>query len=202
MAVGREQVPERLWREIEPLIPRPARRFRYPGRKRLEERACLEGILTVLRHGIPWRALPAAPGLPSGKTCWRRLDEWERAGVWPRVLERLQARLADAERIDWARAIVDASFVAAKRGARRRARVPPTAATTATPCARRSPNAGSRRRSSPGAAPARGACAIRRSASAGRSSARTPGCTTTAASASAGSGVRSFTRRCCSSPAH
>jgi len=101
------------------LIPKVERRFRYPGRKRHDDRACLEGILYVLRHGVPWRALPRLEGLPSGQTCWRRLDEWERAGVWAALLERLQQRLAEAERIDWSRAIVDASLVDAKRGAPR-----------------------------------------------------------------------------------
>jgi len=65
------------------------------------------------------RMLPRLEGLPSGQTCWRRLDEWERAGVWAALLERLQQRLAEAERIDWSRAIVDASLVDAKRGAPR-----------------------------------------------------------------------------------
>jgi transposase len=119
MAAESWRVPDRLWAEIEPLIPTVERRFRYPGRKRVADRACLEGILYVLRHAIPWRALPRLEGLPSGQTCWRRLDEWERAGVWPRLMVRLQQLLAEAEGIDWSRAIVDASLVDAKRGARR-----------------------------------------------------------------------------------
>src|SRR5205085_4634533 len=96
IVVVRVRVPLVVWRELQPLIPVPERRFRFPGRKRLDDRACLEGILTVLRYGIPWRALPGGGGLPSGNTCWRRLDEWERAGVWPQLMARLQARLAEA----------------------------------------------------------------------------------------------------------
>jgi transposase len=119
MAAEPWRVPDRLWCELEPLLPRVERRFRYPGRRRHDDRACLEGILYVLRFGIPWRALPRFAGLPSGQTCWRRLDEWERAGVWPTLMLRLQERLAQAERIDWSRAIVDASIVDAKRGAAR-----------------------------------------------------------------------------------
>jgi transposase len=49
----------------------------------------------VLRYGIPWKALPQLEGEPSGKTCWRRLDEWERAGVWPKLIERLHGRSGD-----------------------------------------------------------------------------------------------------------
>lgn len=108
-----------MWEQIEPLIPKVERRSRYPGRKRLPDRGCLEGILYVLRHGIPWRALPRLEGLPSGQTCWRRLDEWEQAGVWPRLLGGLQQLLLEAEGIDGSRAIVDASLVDAKRGAPR-----------------------------------------------------------------------------------
>ncbi len=117
MSVLQMSVPDALWMELDPLIPRPARRFRYPGRKRYEERACLEGILYVLRWGIPWRALPREPGTPSGNTCWRRLDEWQRLGVWEQLVERLQARLAAADSIAWERAIADATIVPAKRGA-------------------------------------------------------------------------------------
>jgi len=127
------RVSDRLWAEVEPLLPRVERRFRYPGRKRCDDRACLEGILYVLRYGIPWRALPAIAGFPSGQTCWRRLDEWERAGVWPALMARLQARLERAGELDWSRAIVDASLVDAKRGARRsRARSVAAAAAAST----------------------------------------------------------------------
>ena len=119
MAVKPWIVSDELWERIEPLLPKVERRFRYPGRKRVSDRACLEGILYVLRHGIPWRALPRLEGLPSGPTCWRRFDQWEKAGVWSRLLPRLQTLLVDAGGIDWSRTIIDASLVDAKRGARR-----------------------------------------------------------------------------------
>lgn len=113
------RVSDRLWAEIEPLLPKVERRFRYPGRKRIDDRRCLEGILYVLRHGIPWRALPRGEGFPSGQTCWRRLAEWQRAGVWEQLMACLRARLAAAEAIEWSHVIVDASLVDAKRGAKR-----------------------------------------------------------------------------------
>jgi transposase len=122
------KVPEALWDEIESLIPVPERRFRYPGRRRFSERACLEGILTVLRWGIPWAELPQVTGMPSGQTCWRRFDQWQRAGVWPQLVERLQQRLAKADQIDWQRAIIDSTIVPAKRGAARSGKTLPIAA--------------------------------------------------------------------------
>lgn len=76
-------IDDRLWNVLEPLIP-PAkqRRFRYPGRKRLPDRAALNGILYVLKTGIPWRALPPELGFGSGVSCWRRLRDWRVAGIW------------------------------------------------------------------------------------------------------------------------
>jgi transposase len=130
MAAEPWRVSDRLWEQVEPLIPKVERRFRYPGRRRVSDRACLEGILYVLRHGIPWRALPRFEGLPSGQTCWRRLDQWEKAGVWSRLMLGLQGLLVEAEGVDWSRAIVDASLIDAKRGARR-----PRAQSAAAPAA-------------------------------------------------------------------
>lgn len=115
------RVSDRLWAEIEPLVPRVERRYRFPGRKRHDDRACLEGILYVLRYAIPWAELPAAEGWPSGQTCWRRFHEWRRAGVWERLLVRVQQLLEAEGMSDWSRAIVDASLVDTKKGAARSA---------------------------------------------------------------------------------
>jgi transposase len=98
------------------------RRFHYPGRKRLPDREALQGILFVLQTGISWTHVPAELGFGSGVTCWRRLDEWQKAGVWERLHEVLLARLRAAGEIEWSRAVADASHVQAKKGAPRRAR--------------------------------------------------------------------------------
>jgi transposase len=115
------RVSDRLWLEVEPLIPKVPRRFCNPGRKRHDDRACLEGILYVLRYAIPWAELPAAEGWPSGQTCWRRFHEWRRAGVWERLLSRMQTLLEQEGMADWSRAIADASLVDTKKGAARQA---------------------------------------------------------------------------------
>ena len=115
-------MPDRLWELVEPLLPKPTRRFRYPGRKRLGDRETLRGILFVLYTGIAWRHLPLELGFGSGATCRRRLDEWQAAGVWDRLHELLLARLQQAGEIEWSRAVVDGSHVQAKKGAPKRAR--------------------------------------------------------------------------------
>jgi transposase len=122
MAVAPWIVPDLLWELVEPLLPRVERRFRFPGRKRLDDRAALQGILFVLHTGIAWRHLPLELGFGSGSTCYRRLDQWQRAGVWERLHALLLAELRTAGEIEWSRAVVDSSHVQAKKGAPRRAR--------------------------------------------------------------------------------
>jgi transposase len=122
MAVAPWIVPDGLWRRFEPLLPRRERRFRYPGRKRLDDRAALQGILFVLHTGIAWRHLPRELGFGSGSTCYRRLCEWQEAGVWEKLHALLLAELHAAGEIEWSRAVADSSHVQAKKGAPKRAR--------------------------------------------------------------------------------
>lgn len=112
-------VSDELWERIEPLLPNVARRYRYPGRKRVPDRAALTGILFVLKTGIPWEHLPQEMGCGSGMTCWRRLRDWNEAGVWERLHQLLLDELQDSEQLDWSRAVVDSSHVRAKGGAPR-----------------------------------------------------------------------------------
>jgi transposase len=110
-------LPDALWAKIEPLLPRPKRRrFRYPGRKPLDRRKALTGILFVLRTGIRWNDLPAELGCGSGSRCRRYLAAWHRAGVWSRLHALLLAELDDAGKIDWSRAAVDSSSTRALGG--------------------------------------------------------------------------------------
>ena len=79
------EVPDGLWERIEPLLPARQRRFRYPGRKPLDDRRVLQGILFVLHTGIGWEHLPQELGFGCGMTAWRRLRVWQQAGVWERL---------------------------------------------------------------------------------------------------------------------
>lgn len=125
--MAREILSDELWAEIEPLLPEPKpRRFRFPGRKPMESRKALTGILFVLRTGIPWEMLPKEMGCGSGMSCWRYLHAWHKAGVWQKVHELLLAKLQAAEQIDWSRAIVDSASVRAVFGGRKSARIPRT----------------------------------------------------------------------------
>ena len=109
-------VSDDLWAEIEPLLP-PEPPKPKGGRPRVPDRACLTGILFVLRSGIPWELLPQEMGCGSGMTCWRRLRDWQAADVWHRLHRKLLDKLGEADRIDWSRAALDSRTLPAKRGA-------------------------------------------------------------------------------------
>ena len=105
---------EAQWSIIEPLLPKPVQ-SRKGGRKRIDHRRVLEGILWVLRTGARWQDLPEK--CPSPSTCWRRLRDWEAQGLWVEVWRTFLADLDEAGWLDWEEAFVDASFFPAKKGA-------------------------------------------------------------------------------------
>jgi transposase len=113
---------DELWELIKPILPkRPARP--KGGRPPVPDRQALTGILFVLRTGIPWEYLPQEMSCGSGMTCWRRLHEWQKAGVWEKVHRLLLNKLRRADQIDWSRAIVDSASVRAVFGGRKQARI-------------------------------------------------------------------------------
>lgn len=118
---------DKLWAIIAPLLPAPKpRRFRYPGRKPIDNRRALTGILFVLKTGMSWEDLPQEMGCGSGMTCWRRLRDWQAAGVWQQLHEVLLAKLRAADQIDWSRAVVDSASLRALKGGPKPARIPRT----------------------------------------------------------------------------
>ena len=108
-------VTDELWALVAPLLPK-RRAQPKGGRPWVDDRAVLTGILFVLRSGIPWRMLPPEMGCGSGVTCWRRLREWQRRGVWKRLHRVMLDRLAAADQIDWTRAALDSRSLPAKKG--------------------------------------------------------------------------------------
>src|SRR4030065_226859 len=107
----RRELSDAQWQLIEPHLP-PKKRV---GRPRADDRRTLEGILWVLRSGARWQDLPREFGSPI--TCWRRLRAWEEAGVWETLWRAILASLEAKQKLDWAQAFLDGSFVPAKKGA-------------------------------------------------------------------------------------
>ena len=106
-----------LWKRLEPLVPK-VKPSPAGGRPRLDDERALNGIIFVLRTGIPWEDLPQELGFGSGMTCWRRLRDWQAAGVWHRLHLLLLAELRGAGQLDLSRASLDGSTVPSPRGAR------------------------------------------------------------------------------------
>ena len=129
-------VSDDLWAAVAPLLPIEPPKPKG-GRPRLPDRAALTGILFVLKSGLPWEMLPAEMGCGSGMSCWRRLRDWQDAGVWTALHRVLLDHLQAAGQIDWRRAALDSASVPAKGGDLGSGRTRPIAASPA-------PNATSR----------------------------------------------------------
>ena len=115
--MGKQLIPDDLWKIIEPLLP-PEPPKPKGGRPRIPDRAAFTGIVFVLKSGLQWEMLPQEMGCGSGMTCWRRLRDWEKAGVWEKVHKLLLDSLNQAGAIDWTRASLDSQTVSA-RGVKR-----------------------------------------------------------------------------------
>ena len=113
--MAKQLASDELWMIIEPLLPLEPPKPNG-GRPRVPGRVALAGIIFVLKSGIPWGMLPKGLGFGSGVTCWRRLRDWQKAGVWRELHRALLNELGKAGLIDWSRASVDSATVPAKRG--------------------------------------------------------------------------------------
>ena len=113
--MARTLVSDELWEMIGPLLPAEPPKPKG-GRPRIDDRKALTGVVFVLKTGIPWEDLPQEMGCGSGMTCWRRLRDWQQAGVWDRLHQKLLEQLHRSDRIDWSRAVVDSASVRAVLG--------------------------------------------------------------------------------------
>ncbi|GAB3661212.1 hypothetical protein GCM10028833_41220 [Glycomyces tarimensis] len=109
-------VEDTLWARIEPLIPKRERRPGTPGRKPLDDRKALCGVLFVLYTGIQWQWLPQELGFGCGMTCWRRLRDWQEAGVWEALHRVLLDELNGFGELDLDRVVVDAAHLRSLKG--------------------------------------------------------------------------------------
>jgi transposase len=102
------------WEQLEPHFPKhlPSPKG---GRPWISNRECLEGILWLLRAGSRWRDIPV--DLPSGSTCWRRLQEWAGEGILEEIHALLMEELDEQEALDFDELLADATFIRAKKGA-------------------------------------------------------------------------------------
>jgi transposase len=99
-----------LWVAIGPIIPKQ----KAPGTPRrlpVTNRKAMLGVLYVLLNVCAWNAVPKE--YDSGPTCWRRLIEWQRKGVWKRIWKVMLDRAEPSMRL----ALIDSSPVQAQKRA-------------------------------------------------------------------------------------
>ena len=119
MSVREPMLTDEQWAKIEPLIPKRPKNPKG-GRPPRDDRECLEGILWILKTGARWKDMPSR--YPHYSICHRRLQAWHEAGVIKEIWRAFLSELDHEGILDWEEAFVDATFIPAKKGARRSAR--------------------------------------------------------------------------------
>jgi transposase len=113
---GRREVllTDEQWEKVRRFIPK----VEHPkgGRPRTDDRSCFEGILWVLKSIARWKDLPERFPFPS--TCWRRLVEWDEAGVFLEIWHAFIDELNEQGRMSWDELFIEGSLAPAKKGAK------------------------------------------------------------------------------------
>ena len=96
------------WMVLEPLLPPRSRLGRPPKWSR---RSILDGVLYVLRSGLPWRMLPR--DLPPASTVQRYFYAWRDSGLWRSInhLLLMAVRLAAGREASPSAGVIDSQSV-------------------------------------------------------------------------------------------
>lgn len=92
--IRRHELSDEEWEFFRPLLPGSLR-----GRKRLDDRRVLDGIVWKFRTGTAWRDVPEWYG--RWHTLHTRFCRWARDGTFERMLRAAQARADAAGDVDW-----------------------------------------------------------------------------------------------------
>lgn len=114
-------IPERLWRRVEPLLPKeppkPA-----GGRPRNDDRKVLAGIVYRMKTGCQWKAVPREFG--SGSTCFDRMQLWTEMDIFRGIFEEMVKYYAQKRGVQLKWASLDGAIVKAPKGGRPLAQTP------------------------------------------------------------------------------
>ncbi len=115
------EVPDDLWERIEPLLlsEHPPKRT---GRKRVDLRRVLDGVIFRLRTSCQWNHIPRVYG--SDRTIHRYFQSWCRTGLFERIWALLVAECDDLGGVQWKWQAADAALGKARCGGARSAATP------------------------------------------------------------------------------
>ena len=107
------EVPDDLWDQIQPVIlemdpPKST------GRKRVDPRRILDGIIFRMRTGCQWNHLPRELGDDS--TIHRTFQRWEELGVLKRIWSMLIAECEELGGVEWEWQAADCALGKARLG--------------------------------------------------------------------------------------
>lgn len=108
--MGFKELSDEKWKFIKTFLPPQP----ITGRKRVDDRKIINGILYVLITGCRWRDLP--PSYGSGITAWRRLKRWSEAGIWDKIMESLRDFAYHKGKFSIDTVCIDSSFIETKKG--------------------------------------------------------------------------------------
>ena len=103
------------WQRIEPHLPKKVR-----GKKRVDDRRVISGIVHVLKSGCRWSDCPEAYG--PATTIYNRFARLARRGIWENLFRELagSGRSADTQMIDSTHVKAHRSAAGGKGGSRNR----------------------------------------------------------------------------------
>lgn len=109
--MSRHDLTDSEWKVIRRFLP--TERTGRPGRPWKPHRRVINGILFVLRTGIPWPDLPAEFG--NSRTVYNRFRRWVKSGLWLKIFRSLVDRLLKEGEIDFELWCVDGTVIRAHR---------------------------------------------------------------------------------------
>lgn len=109
------ELTDKQWKKLESLLPEPEQSIKG-GQHPAPNRACLEGLLWLLRSGARYKDVPKH--FPSGSTCWRRLKWWYEQGALLNAWQKILGLLDKKSRLKWEEGFGDGTFSPAKKGAK------------------------------------------------------------------------------------
>ena len=121
------RISDELWAKIEIILAQHDP-VKCTGRKRIDQRRALDGIIYRLRSGVQWNQLPREFGDDS--SVHRTFLRWVRLGIFDHIWAALVADCVELGGVNWEWQAADTAMGKARLGGTRLAPTPPTEART------------------------------------------------------------------------